>query len=320
MSLPSSLKSLRLPVVAAPMFLVSGVELVVEVCKAGIVGTFPALNQRTTEGFADWVDEIQRRLAEHDEANPTQKAAPFGVNLIVHHSNPRVADDLKVCVEKKVPLIITSLGAAKDVVDAVHSYGGLVFHDVTNRYHAKKAVEAGVDGLILVSGGAGGHAGTFNPFALINDIRPNYDGTILLAGCINTGSDVLAAQAMGADLAYMGTRFIATKESQAQDEYKEMVCTVGPEDIIHTPAISGIPANFMKTSLLQNGYNMEQLTATGDASNLGAALTVSEEAKAWKTVWSAGHGVSGIKDVPAVTELVDRLDSEYAAARKRLAL
>lgn len=320
MSLPSSLKSLRLPVVAAPMFLVSGVELVVEACKAGIVGTFPALNQRTTEGFAEWVDEIQRQLAEHDAANPTQKAAPFGVNLIVHRSNARVEADLKVCVEKKVPLIITSLGAAKEVVDAVHSYGGLVFHDVTNRYHAKKAVDVGVDGLILVSGGAGGHAGTINPFALINDIRPSYDGVILLAGCMNSGSDVLAAQAMGADLAYMGTRFIATEESLAQDEYKEMVCEVGPEDIIHTAAISGIPANFMKTSLLQNGYKMEELQAIGDASNLGAALTVSEEAKAWKTVWSAGHGVSGIRDVVKVASLVDRLESEYKAARQRLDL
>lgn len=302
------------------MFLVSGVDLVVEACKSGIVGTFPALNQRTTEGFADWLDEIQERLAAHDASGAAQKSAPYGVNLIVHRSNPRVEADLKVCVEKKVPLIITSLGAAKDVVDAVHSYGGLIFHDVTNRYHAKKAVEAGVDGLILVCGGAGGHAGTFNPFALINDIRPNFDGTILLAGAMNTGSDVLAAQAMGADLAYIGTRFIATEESSAQVDYKQMLLDVGPEDIVYTPAVSGIPANFMKTSLLQNGYDMEQLKKEADSSNLGAALTVNDEARAWKTVWSAGHGVSGIRDVVPVAELVNRMESEYEAARKRLSL
>lgn len=297
------------------MFLVSGVNLVIETCKTGVAGTFPALNQRTTEGFAAWVDEIQAALAAHDASNPVHKAAPFGVNLIVHKSNPRVQADLEVIVAKKVPFVITSLGAAREVVDAVHSYGGLVFHDVTNRYHAKKAVEAGVDGLILVSGGAGGHAGTFNPFALMNDIRPHYDGTILLAGAISTGADVLAARAMGADLAYMGTRFIATQESDAQDEYKTMVCTVGPEDIIHTPAVSGIPANFMKTSLLANGYKMDELLATGDSSNLGASLTVNEEARAWKTVWSAGHGVSAIHDVPTVATLVDRLEAEYQKAR-----
>lgn len=300
------------------MFLVSGVSLVIETCKSGVAGTFPALNQRSTEGFAEWVDTIQAALAAHDASNPAHKAAPFGVNLIVHKSNPRVQADLEVIVAKKVPFVITSLGAAREVVDAVHSYGGLVFHDVTNRYHAKKAIEAGVDGLILVAGGAGGHAGTFNPFALMNDIRPHYDGTILLAGAISTGADVLAARAMGADLAYMGTRFIATQESDAQDEYKKMVCTVGPEDIIHTPAVSGIPANFMKTSLLANGYKMEQLLATGDSSNLGAALTVSEEARAWKTVWSAGHGVSAIHDVPTVAALVDRIETEYNAARATL--
>lgn len=320
MSLPSSLSSLRLPVVAAPMFLVSGVDVVVEACKSGIVGTFPALNQRTTEGFAEWLDEIKEKLAAHDASGASQKAAPFGVNLIVHRSNPRVEADLKVCVEKQVPIIITSLGAAKEVVDAVHSYGGLVFHDVTNRYHAKKAIDAGVDGLILVSGGAGGHAGAFNPFALMNDIRPHYDGTILLAGAMNTGSDVLAAQAMGADLAYIGTRFIATEESNAQPDYKQMLIDVGPEDIVYTPAVSGIPANFMKTSLLANGYDMEQLKDAGDSSNLGAALTVNEEARAWKTVWSAGHGVSGIRKILPLAELVDGMEAEYKAARARLSL
>lgn len=321
MSLPEAFSSLRLPVVAAPMFLVSTPDLVVSSCTSGVVGTFPALNERTTEGFAEWVDEIQGRLDAHNAAHPDTPAAPYGVNLIAHRSNPRLKADLEVCVEKEVPLIITSLGAAKDIVDAVHSYGGIVFHDVTNRYHAKKAIEAGVDGIILVCGGAGGHAGNLNPFALINDIRPHYDGTILLAGSINTGSDVLAAQAMGADLAYMGTRFIATEESGAQPEYKQMLVDVGPEDILYTPAISGIPANFMKTSLLQNGYDLEQLDKIDvDVSNIGEKLTSDEEARAWKTVWSAGHGVSGIRDTPSTAALIDRLEEEHRAARKRLAL
>jgi len=320
MSLPSALSGLRLPIVAAPMFLVSGVDLVVSACQSGVVGTFPALNQRTTEGFSAWLDDIKARLAAYDENNPERPAAPYGVNLIVHRSNPRVQADLEVCVEKQVPLIITSLGAAKEVVDAVHSYGGLVFHDVTNRYHAKKAIDAGVDGIILVCGGAGGHAGSINPFALMNDIRPHYDGTILLAGSMNTGSDVLAAQAMGADLAYMGTRFIATEESDAQQEYKDMLVQVGPEDILYTPAISGIPANFMKTSLLQNGYDLDQLEHIEDASDIGAKLTSDEEARAWKTVWSAGHGVSGIRDIPKTADLVDRIEREYNAAKQRLKL
>lgn len=320
MSLPQSLSSLRLPVVAAPMFLVSDTDVVVESCISGVVGTFPALNQRTTEGLVQWLDEIEDRLDAHNKANPEAPAAPYGVNLIVHRSNERLQADLEVCVEKKVPIIITSLGAAKEVVDAIHSYGGLVFHDVTNRYHAQKAIDAGVDGLILVCGGAGGHAGAFNPFALINDIRPHYDGTILLAGSINTGSDVLAAEAMGADLAYMGTRFIATEESNAQQEYKEMLVEVGPEDILYTPAISGIPANFMKTSLKQNGYDIDQLGDAGDASDLAANLTSDEEARAWKTVWSAGHGVSGIHDIPKIGALVDRIEAEYRAARERLTL
>ena len=208
MARPESLSGTTLPVIAAPMFLVSGPELVIATCKAGVVGTFPALNQRTTEGFAEWLDQIE---AEVD-------GAPYGVNLIVHRSNPRLQADLEVCVEKKVPLVITSLGAVSDVVDAVHSYGGAVFHDVTNARHAKKAMDAGVDGLILVSGGAGGHAGTTNPFALMSEIRAFFDGTIVLAGCISTGADAAGAIAMGADFAYMGTRFIATAESRAQPE------------------------------------------------------------------------------------------------------
>ena len=311
------LSRLRLPIVAAPMFLVSGEQLVIESCRAGVLGTFPALNQRTTEGFRAWVRQIRASLAEHDAGNPERPAAPFGVNLIVHRSNDRLQADLAVCVEERVPVVITSLGAVRDVVDAVHSYGGIVLHDITSRRHAMKAAEAGVDGLILVTGGAGGHAGTINPFALVNDIRSFWDGLLLLAGALSTGRDVLAAQAMGADLAYLGTRFIATTESRAQDGYKEMVCAARPEDIVHTPAVSGVPANFMRQSLVDNGFDVERLGSAGDV-NLADALTVSEDAKAWKTIWSAGHGVSAVNDVVPVAALVDRLEREYLEARRAL--
>ncbi|QDG53851.1 nitronate monooxygenase [Persicimonas caeni] len=318
MSVPEIFQNTRLPVVAAPMFLVSGPELVLASCKAGITGTFPALNQRTTEGFREWVVDIKDELAKFAEENPDAPVGPFGVNLIVHRSNPRMRADLEVCVEQEVPLVITSLGAVTEVVDAVHSYGGVVFHDVTNRRHAQKAAEAGVDGIVLVAGGAGGHAGTTNPFALLSDIRPVFDGTIILAGALSTGRDIAAAKAMGADLAYMGTRFIATAESRGQDAYKEMICEARPEDIIHTPAVSGVPANFMRQSLEQNDFDMEKLLDPGQV-DFGEKLTVSDEAKAWKTVWSAGHGVSAIDEVPSVAELVDRLEAEYLEACRELA-
>jgi nitronate monooxygenase len=287
-------------------------------CRAGITGTFPALNQRTTEGFEAWVVEIKQTLADFRQENPDAPVGPFGVNLIVHHSNPRLKADLAVCVEQEVPLVITSLGAVEEVVDAVHSYGGVVFHDVTKRRHAQKAIDAGVDGLILVAGGAGGHAGTTNPFALLNDIRPIFDGTIILAGALSTGSDVAGARAMGADLAYMGTRFIATRESRGQDEYKQMICEARPEDIVYTPAVSGVPASFMRQSLEQNGFDMEKLTDPAHV-DFGKKLTVGDEAKAWKTVWSAGHGVCAIDDVPSVAELVDRIADEYREAIEGLA-
>jgi nitronate monooxygenase len=314
MSLPENLKNLRLPVVAAPMFLVSGDKLVIESCKSGIVGTFPALNQRTTDGFRDWVKEIKSELAQF-EKDTGKKAPPFGVNLIVHKSNPRLEADLKVCIEEKVPLIITSLGAVSAVVDQIHSYGGVVFHDVTNLKHAQKAAEAGVDGLIAVSGGAGGHAGRINPFALVGQIRKFFSKTILLAGSIGRGDDVLAAQALGADLAYLGTRFIATQESNAQPEYKQMILDAGPEDIIYTPAVSGIPARFMRQSLEKAG--IKDFSGHGEV-NFGEKLTLGDEAKAWKNIWSAGHGVANITDVPKVSELVDRLEKEYKEARKRI--
>ena len=310
MSLPALLEQrLRLPVVAAPMFLVSNPQLVLACCHSGVLGSFPALNQRESSGFKAWLEEI--------EAGLKADSAPYAVNLIVHGSNPRLQADLAICAEHKVPVVITSLGAVKEVVDAVHSYGGLVFHDVTTRRHAEKAAEAGVDGLIAVAAGAGGHAGTWSPFALIAEIRQFFDKTLLLSGCLNHGHEVLAAQLLGADLAYMGTRFIATRESNADADYKQMILDARAADIVHTPAVSGVPASFMRQSLERAGYDLARLQDKGDV-NYGEKLKpISDEAKAWKTVWSAGQGVGGIADVPSVAELVARLDAEYRAAQGR---
>ncbi len=301
---------IRLPVIAAPMFLVSGEELVSACCKNQIVGTFPALNLRSTEAFRETLLTIEEKRSKESEPGP------FGVNLIVHKSNPRLEADLRVCVENKVPLVITSLGAAKDVVAAVHSYGGLVYHDVTNARHAEKARDAGVDGLIAVSGGAGGHAGTTNPFALIAQLRSLFDKTLILAGGISSGSDIFAALAMGADLAYMGTRFIATTESQAQADYKKMILDVSAEDVIHTSAVSGVPANFMRPSLERAGITDANQKGHVD---FGEKLTLDSEAKAWKNIWSAGHGVNAIHDILSVHELVNRLALEFKSAQERMA-
>lgn len=314
MSLPSIFKNLRLPVVAAPMFLVSGPSMVVEACKSGIVGTFPALNQRTTEGFEKWVIEINEQIAKF-ENETGKKAAPFGVNLIVHKSNPRLEADLSICIKHKVPLIITSLGAVAELVNQVHSYGGIVFHDITNIKHAQKAASANVDGLIAVAGGAGGHAGSINPFALMGQIRKFFNKTILLAGALSQGNDILAAQALGADLAYMGTRFVATQESMAQEEYKQMILDSQADDIIYTPAVSGIPASFMKASLEKAGIT--NFNDRGEM-NFGDKDAAEKEAKAWKNIWSAGHGVSNISDIPKVSELVDHLENEYLNTKKSL--
>jgi nitronate monooxygenase len=308
MSLPESFKHLRLPIVVSPMFLVSGDKLVIESCKSGVVGTFPALNQRTTEGFREWVQTIKKSLSDH-ETKTGKKAAPFGVNLIVHKSNPRLEADLKVCIEEKVPLIITSLGAVSQLVDQVHSYGGVVFHDVTTMRHAQKAAEAGVDGLIAVCAGAGGHAGRLSPFAFIGQLRSFFKKTIILAGAMSSGSDLLAARSMGADLAYMGTRFIATEESAAQDDYKNMVVDAQAEDIVYTPAVSGIPANFMRPSLEKAGLDMEALDKIPE----GHKIDMGGEAKAWKTIWSAGHGVGTTRDILKTSALIDRMESEYKA-------
>lgn len=307
MSLPAQLKGrLRLPLIAAPMFLVSGPKLVTAACKAGVLGTFPALNQRSSEGYEAWLEEIAGALGPDD--------APYGVNLIVHKTNPRLQADLELTVKHKVPLVITSLGAVKDVVDAVHSYGGLVFHDVVNVRHAMKAAEAGVDGLIPVCAGAGGHAGSLSPFALVGEIRKFFDKAVVLSGAMSRGDDIAAAQMLGADLAYMGTRFINTTESQAQADYKQMIIDSTATDIVYTPKISGINANFLLPSILQNGLDPETMAPKTEV-DMGEELNA---AKAWSTIWSAGQGVGNIDDAPSTSELVDRLEREYRAAFARV--
>lgn len=304
------IKDLSLPVIAAPMFLISGPKLVIECCKSGIVGTFPALNQRTSEGFEEWLIEIKTAL-ESFEKETGKKAAPFGVNLIVHPTNPRLEADIKLCIKHKVPLIITSLGAVSQVVDAIHSYGGLVFHDIIKKRHAQKAAEAGVDGLILVAAGAGGHAGTINPMTLVAEIKKFYDKTIILSGCITTGRDIASALQMGADLAYMGTRFINVEESKATDDYKSMIIDSGASDIIYTASISGVHANFLGASLKAAGITEEDLKKDRKI-DFGKELDT--EAKAWKTIWSAGQGVATIENVVPVAKLVDNLKIGFKAA------
>lgn len=304
MAIPAALQQgLKLPVIAAPMFLVSGPELVIQSCKSGVIGTFPALNQRTTEGYSQWLDEIKGALGPED--------AQYGVNIIVHPTNPRVMADMQVTVEHKVPLVITSLGAVRDVVDAVHSYGGLVFHDITTVRHARKAAEAGVDGLILVCAGAGGHAGTWSPFALLNEVRQFYSGTIILSGCMSSGRDIATAMMLGADFAYLGTRFINTTESMAPDAYKDMIDEARAADIVYTPAISGIPANFMAQSLVANGLDPKSLP---EKTKVDLGKELDHEVKAWKSVWSAGQGVGSIDDVPTTADLVARLKREFDEA------
>jgi nitronate monooxygenase len=303
MSLPAALQKLSLPAIVSPMFLVSGPDLVVASCKAGLVGTFPALNQRTTEGYEAWLTEISERL--------DGSGAPYGVNLIVHKSNTRLKQDLDATARHRAPLVITSLGAVKEIVDAVHSYGGLVFHDVINRRHAEKAAEAGVDGIIAVCAGAGGHAGLLSPFALVPEIRSFFSGTIVLAGAMSRGGHILAAQAIGADLAYMGTRFIATAESMASDGFKQMIVTSSAADVMYTPAISGVNANFLTPSIVAAGLDPANLPTD-------TKIDMENEARAWKDVWSAGQGVGSIEDAPSAADLCARLGEEYRAAKAAL--
>ena len=307
---PSFIKELSLPAIAAPMFLISDPQLVIECCKNGIIGTFPALNQRTSDGFEEWLVQIKTELDAY-EVKTGVKTAPFGVNLIVHPTNPRLEVDLKLCIKHKVPIIITSLGAVSQVVDAVHSYGGLVFHDIIKKRHAEKAASAGVDGLILVAAGAGGHAGTINPMTLVAEIKKFYDKTIILSGCISTGRDIASALQMGADLAYMGTRFINTLESKAPEEYRQMIIKAGASDITYTAAISGVHANFLGASLAAAGITEEDLKKDVKI-DFGKELDT--EAKAWKTIWSAGQGAATVENVLTVAELTEKLKSEFKAA------
>lgn len=297
----------RGPIIAAPMFLVSNPELTTACCRAGVIGSFPALNQRTTEGFVEWLETMSSNL--------TEKDAPYAVNLIVHKSNPRLQADLEQVVRYQVPLVITSLGAAAEVVEAVHSYGGLVFHDVVNARHAEKAAKAGVDGIIPVAAGAGGHAGAINPFALVPEIRRVFDGYIVLSGCISSGDGVAAAMALGADFAYMGTRFIATEEANAPDAYKQMLLEANAGDIVYTPNISGVPANFLRASIERAGMDPDNLAPKEDGVDFGTELSAG---KAWKDIWSAGQGTGQIRDVPAAGELCQRLLAEYQATCEQL--
>ncbi|CAD5253741.1 Nitronate monooxygenase [Bosea sp. 62] len=303
MQLPAAFAGrLRVPVIAAPMFLISGPDLVVSCCCNGVVGSFPALNQRTTAGFADWLDEISERLGGAGDT------APFGVNLVVHRSNPRLEADLAVVIERKVPLVITSLGLNRDLIKAVHGYGGLVFHDVINLAFAAKAADAGVDGLIAVSAGAGGHAGPLNPFAALADIRRIFDGTLVLGGALSTGAQVAAARMAGADMAYLGTRFMATKESMAPQALRSMLLDASAADIVYTPAISGVHGNFLRPSIVAAGRDPDDFSKPASY-DFGAT-----EAKAWRDIWAAGQGVGTIDDLPAAADLCRRLADEYEGA------
>ena len=319
MALPPLLKDkLRFPLIGAPMFIVSGPELVIEQCKAGIVGSFPALNARPQEALVDWIRQIREETAAHAEANPDDPVAPFAVNQIAHPSNPRLHADVEVCVREEVPIIITSLNPPREIVDAVHSYGGLVFHDIISMRHARKAIEQGVDGVIAVCAGAGGHAGAMSPFALLKEIRREYDGTIILSGSMSSGADVLAARALGADLAYMGTRFIATAEANAVPGYKEMIVDSACDDIAYTSLFTGVHGSYLKGSIRNAGLDPENLPE-GDRNAMDFGKSDVSEAKAWRDIWGAGQGVGNIDDIPSARDLVLRMEQEYRQAQQDLA-
>jgi nitronate monooxygenase len=318
MGLPKILQdNLRLPVIASPMFIVSNPDLVIAQCKAGIVGSFPALNARPAEELEVWLQRITTELADYKAANPDRKVAPFAVNQIVHHSNDRLEHDLEMCAKYQVPITITSLRAPDEAVAAIHSYGGLVFHDVINVRHAEKALEAGVDGLILVCAGAGGHAGTYSPFALVSEIRRFYDGPIILSGAISKGEHILAAQSMGADLAYMGTRFIATTEANAPEAYKQTIVEASAKDIVYTNLFSGVHGNYLRQSIIAAGLDPDNLPEA-DKSKMSFGSGGSSRAKTWRDIWGAGQGVGNIHDVLPTAEVVDRLALEYHSAAERL--
>ena len=319
MSLPKSLrKKLRLPVVGAPLFIISHPALVIAQCKAGIIGAFPALNARPIEQLDEWLHEITEALAAHDRAHPGAPSAPFAVNQIVHKSNSRLQSDMELTVKWKAPLVITSLGAREDVNQAVHSYGGVVMHDVINDRFAHKAIEKGADGIIAVAAGAGGHAGSVSPFALIQDIREWFDGPLALSGAIATGGAVLAAQAMGADLAYIGSAFIATEEARASDAYKQAIVDGRAEDITGSNLFTGVFGNYLRPSIVAAGLDPDNLP-NGDVKtmNFGSAAD-GAKAKAWRDIWGSGQGIGAVKSIASTADYVARLKSEYDAVKARL--
>lgn len=319
MSLPAILNgTTRLPVVAAPLFIISHPALTLAQCKAGVVGSFPALNARPEAQLDEWLAEITEDLAAYNSRNPGRPAAPFAVNQIVHKSNKRLEHDLMLCVKYKVPIVISSLGAVPEVNAAIHSYGGIVLHDVINNRHANSAIRKGADGLIAVAAGAGGHAGTLSPFALIQEIRTWFDGPLLLSGAISTGGAVLAAQAMGADMAYIGSPFIATTEARASDAYKQMIVDSSAGDIVYSNFFTGIHGNYLKPSIAASGLDPDHLPEA-DPSKMDFE-TATSGAKAWKDIWGCGQGIGAVTEIAPTASLVDRLALEYAAARQKLAL
>ncbi|MGO7031503.1 nitronate monooxygenase [Rhizobium ruizarguesonis] len=319
MALPPILKDrLRLPVIGSPLFIISHPALTLAQCKAGIVGAFPALNARPESQLDEWLAEITEELARHDAAHPERPAAPFAVNQIVHMSNKRLEHDLTLCVKYKVPIVISSLGAVPEVNAAVHSYGGIVLHDIINNRHAHSAIRKGADGLIAVAAGAGGHAGTLSPFALVQEIREWFDGPLLLAGAIATGGAILAAEAMGADMAYIGSPFIATEEARAADAYKQAIVAGAAGDIVYSNYFTGVHGNYLKPSIVAAGMDPDNLPLA-DVSKMDFEQAVGG-AKAWKDIWGSGQGISAVKAVEPVANLVDRLEAEYRVARARLAL
>ena len=317
MSLPAILQDrLQLPVIASPLFIISCPDLVIAQCKAGVVGSFPSLNARPAEVLEEWLERITRELAAYDAAHPDRPSAPFAVNQIVHKSNDRLEHDLALCVKYRVPIVITSLGAREDLNAAVHSYGGIVLHDVINDKFARKAIEKGADGLIAVASGAGGHAGILSPFALIQEIREWFDGPLVLSGAIANGGAVLAAQAMGADLAYVGSAFIATEEANATEAYKQAIVDGRADDIVYTNLFTGVHGNYLKASIIQAGLDPDHLPESDPTKmNFGGG---SAKSKAWRDIWGSGQGIGAVKSVVGAETLVDRLKQEYAAAQARI--
>ena len=318
MALPPILSErLKLPIIAAPLFIISNPDLVIAQCKAGIVGSFPALNARPAEELDRWLEKITTELAEYDAANPESPSAPFAVNQIVHGSNDRLQHDMEMCVKWKVPIVITSLGAKEFVNESVHSYGGIVLHDIINDRFARKAIEKGADGLIAVAAGAGGHDGALSPFALVQELREWFDGPLLLSGSIANGDAVLAAQAMGADLAYIGSAFIATKEANAEQPYKQSLVDSSADDIVLSNLFTGVHGNYLKPSIIAAGMDPDNLPES-DPSKMNFGSGGNSDAKAWKDIWGCGQGIGAVKAVLSAQELVDKIEAQYNAAKSRL--